>query len=271
MLCETIPIQMKGSSECARLCIYVLDSSERFQRGLVRPTILLCPGGGYEHTSDREAEPVAMRLLAKGYHVGILRYSVAPARFPTALIELAQAMRLVHENAVKWHVDVGRIFVQGFSAGGHLAACLGVFWDTAFLRDAVKVPSEWLKPAGLILCYPVITSEERYTHEGSFRNLLGKEWKERKEQLSIERQVSAQTPPCFIWHTYTDETVPVENSLLLFSAFRKYGIPVELHIYPEGGHGLALGDASTSGADKNKICKAVQSWIDLLGIWLERF
>lgn len=269
MIYETISIQAEGSLEYARLHAYILDSAPSYQEGLVRPMILLCPGGGYEHTSDREAEPVAMQLLAQGYHVGILRYSVAPARFPTALLELAQAMKIVHEHAGEWHVNRKKIYVMGFSAGGHLAASLGAFWNQEMVYAKTGVQAELLKPAGVILCYPVITAEKEYIHEGSFKNLLGNASEELKKQLSIEKQAGTQFPPCFIWHTYTDKTVSVENSLLLFLALRKAGINVEMHIYQEGEHGLSLGNASTSKKDGGQICKAVQSWIELLKVWME--
>ena len=271
MIYETISIQMEGTQpEGASLQVYALDSADSFQKGLVRPMILICPGGGYAHVSEREAEPIAMRLLAMGYHAAILKYSIAPAaRFPTALLELAQAMKTVREHAGKWHVDTEKIFVMGFSAGGHLAASLGAFWTRKMVYEPVGMKPEQLRPAGLILCYPVICSEENYTHGGSFKNLLGERFEELKEELSIEKQAKEQMPPCFIWHTYTDGSVPVENSLLLFAALRKANVSAEMHIYPEGQHGLALGDDSTSPKDGSMVCECVQSWIDLLGIWLK--
>ena len=265
---EVISIHTEQSAPNTKFYAYILDSSKEFQPDLIRPMIILCPGGGYEKTSDREAEPVAMRLLAMGYHVGILRYSVAPARFPTALLELAEVMKLVHENHEKWHVDWNQIYVQGSSAGGHLAASLGVFWNKPFLYKAAGTKPDILKPAGLILNYPVITSKKKYSHEGSFRNLLGSEYKEKKKEVSLEKLVTSDMPPCFIWHTFTDTTVPVENSLLLAAALRGAGFSTELHVYPTGGHGLSLADESTSRADGSSVCPPVQSWIDLLEVWL---
>lgn len=266
---EVIPVRTEYSAPDAKFYAYILDSSDDFQAGKVRPMIIICPGGGYERTSDREAEPVAMRLLAFGYHVGILRYSVGPIRYPVALLELAKVMKLVHDNHEKWHVDPNQIYVQGFSAGGHLAASLGVFWDKPFLHKKAGTSPEILRPAGLILNYPVITTKKKYMHEGSFRNLLGEEYEEKKKKVSIDRLVTSNMPPCFIWHTFTDETVPVENSLLLAKALRKAGVSTELHIYPTGRHGLSLADSSTSRADGGEICEPVQSWIDLLEVWLK--
>lgn len=266
---EVIGIQVKGSAQDTKFCAYILDSSKQFQAGFNRPMIILCPGGGYGMTSDREAEPVAMRLLSFGYHVGILRYSVAPARFPTALLELAEAMKLVHANAEGWNVDSSQIFVQGFSAGGHLAACLGVFWDKPFLGREAGAKPDILRPRGLILNYPVITSRKKYAHEGSFRNLLVGQYEEMKKQVSIERQVTLHVPPCFIWHSFSDQSVPVENALLLANALKKAGVSTELHIYSKGGHGVSLGDETTADLDGGKMCKSVQSWIELLHTWLQ--
>lgn len=274
MLYEAISIQAEGSAPDTKLYIYILDSPGTFQQGENHPMIILCPGGSYEKTSDRESEPIAMKLLAMGYHVGILRYSVAPARFPTALFELAEVMKLVRINASKWHVKEDAVFVQGSSAGGHLAASLGVFWNQPFLYEKAGVEPAVLKPAGLILNYPVITSRNKYTHEKSMRNLLGEHYNEKKYRdlkklVSIEKQVSEEMPPCFIWHTFTDQTVPVENSLFLAEALCKAHVSTELHIYPVGEHGLSLADETTVKPDGSKYCEEVQSWIDLLEIWLK--
>ena len=112
MLTEVFSIQVEGSLPGAKLCTYIMDTNEELliQK---RPLILLCPGGGYTHTSDREAEPIAMRFLAMGYHVAILRDACAPAVYPTALLELAQAMKLIHDYADEWKVEADKIFVQG--------------------------------------------------------------------------------------------------------------------------------------------------------------
>lgn len=269
MLYEEIPLETENSEDYARVCVYILDSSQEFQAGILRPMLILCPGGAYAKTSDREAEPIAMRLLAMGYHVGILRYSTAPATYPTALFELAETMKLVHTNACKWHVSRDNIFVQGSSAGGHLAACLGVYWNQPFLYEKVGVKADILKPRGLILNYPVITTKSGWTHEGSFRNLLGTRFADCIKEVSIEEQVTDHMPACFVWHTLTDQVVPVENSILLFQALRKAEVSTELHIYPVGGHGLSLGDESSSNLDKSAVCEPIQSWIRLLGVWLK--
>lgn len=267
MLTEVFAIKAEGSQPGAKLCTYILDKGQEPSREN-RPLILMCPGGGYEHTSDRESEPIATRFLAMGYHVAILRYSCAPSTYPTALLELAQSMKLIHEHAEEWHVNCDKIIVQGCSAGGHLAACLGVFWKEKWLADKADCQTKWLKPAGMLLCYPVITSGE-YAHRGSFEKLLkGQYTEEMLERVSIEKQVTEQTPPLFLWHTYTDQSVPVENSLFLIQAMRSYEIPVEFHMYPVGKHGLATCDEQSVLADGTGIQEECQSWLPLAKTWL---
>ena len=193
MLTEVFYLHEKGSLADARLT-YILDDSDSIAIEK-RPMMLICPGGGYEHTSDREAEPLAMHFLSIGYHVAVLRYSVAPAVYPTALLEAAASMKLIHEHAKEWYVDTDKIVVQGSSAGGHLAACLAMFWHTKWLAEMAGVTNDILKPAAMLLNYPVITSGE-YAHRGSFKQLLGgNETEEMLELLSLEKQVTEYTPP----------------------------------------------------------------------------
>lgn len=269
MIVEEYPIQSDGSMPYARLQVYLWEESEEL--GIHdRPLILLCPGGGYAMTSDREADPIATRFLAMGYHVGILRYSVAPAVYPTALLEVFHAMKLIREHSAQWHVDSGKIFIQGCSAGGHLAASAGMFWHETWIAEKLGCDSEQLRPAGMILCYPVITSG-MYAHRGSFEMLLaGQYTDELLVRNSLEQQVNEHTPQTFLWHTYTDDCVPVENSLLLISAMKKYNVPVEFHMYPEGGHGLSTCDRLAAMEGGYGVQEECQSWIPLVQTWLEK-
>lgn len=161
MIHEKIEIQLKNSEFKANLFTYFLDNSLEIDPERKRPVVLICPGGGYVMTSDREAEALAVRFMAMGYHAAILRYSTAPARFPEALLQLATAVAMLRENAEKWHIDTEKIVVQGSSAGGHLAASLGVFWNKPFVAEALGIASEKFRPNGLMLSYPVITSGEK--------------------------------------------------------------------------------------------------------------
>ena len=271
MIHQICKIQVPGSMPDARLVTYIQDYSDVMLLDK-RPLVLICPGGGYCRTSVREAEPLALQFLAMGYHAAVLHYSCAPAKYPVSLMELASAVALIRENAQEWHVDADKIVVQGSSAGGHLAASLGMFWDEDFLAEGIglsREEHEKIRPNGMILCYPVISSGE-FAHRGSFESLLGDREAELGEKLSLEKQVNEKTPKAFIWHTFSDETVPVENSLLLVSAMRRAGIPTEFHMYPRGQHGLALANHLTANNDGTAMQEECTSWIGLAYTWMEQ-
>jgi len=200
--------------------------------------VLVCPGGGYQGRAPHEGGAVARRFNAAGLHAFVVQYRVAPHRHPAPLLDAARAMRIIRQHAQEWQVHPDRIAVCGFSAGGHLAGSLGVYHADAKVGDDMdRIPC---RPDALILCYPVITSG-LHTHGGSFANLLGVDApQDLREKMSLERQVSAETPPTFLWHTFDDPGVPVENSLLFAQALRQCGVPFELHVYPSGRHGLGL-------------------------------
>lgn len=269
---EVYSIQVQGSLPYAELTVYL---QEHYQEIAIetRPLVLVCPGGAYAYTSEREGDPLAMQFLAMGYHAAVLRYSCAPAVYPTALTELAYSVALIRRNAQDWHVNPEQVLVLGCSAGGHLAASLGVFWKEAFLAEALGLKEEegrLIRPDGMILCYPVITSGE-FAHRDSFKNLLGAREEELLAKMSLENQADKDTPPAFIWHTYTDGAVPVENSLLLVGALRRAGVPAEFHMYPWGGHGLSLANRLTQNHGGNAVQPECASWIELAHTWIEHW
>ena len=159
------------------------------------------------------------------------------------------------------------IVINGFSAGAHLCGCLGTMWNEDFLKDAFHVSGDVLRPAGMILGYPVITSG-KFAHGGSCRNLLGDRYEAEKEKFSLENRVTGDTIPAFLWHTTEDNAVPVENSILFYSALHAAGIPVEMHIFPKGSHGLALANAETAH-DEGNIVDACTVWISLAARWVK--
>lgn len=267
MIHEKVAVRVEGTAANAELYTYFLDNSREFHVDEKRPVVLICPGGGYEFTSDREAEIVAVQFLAQGFHAAVLRYSCAPAEYPAALLELAGSVLFLREHAEEYYIDADRIVVMGFSAGGHLAASFGCFWTESFIRDALKTSREMLRPDGLILCYPVITSGE-FAHRDSFVHLLGSRYEQLVERMSLENQVNENVPKTFIWHTFTDEGVPVENSLLFVAALRKNGIPTEFHMYPVGGHGLSLANELTTSLRGNAYQEECQSWLPMACMWL---
>jgi acetyl esterase/lipase len=240
---------------------YILSGNKK------RAAVLICPGGGYAYTSEREAEPIAMQFNANGYHAFVLNYSVAPRRHPQPILDCSRAMCLIRSNAEEWNIDSFKIAVCGFSAGAHLAASLGVHWNKPLL-DVSGIHIGMNKPDALILAYPVI-SMKNYCHIGSRENLLGKNPEiNLVEEMSLETQVSRNTPPSFIWHTVEDVAVPVENSLMFASALRKEKIPFELHVYTKGPHGLSLATEETDVA-KNGSFPHIAGWVKLSIEWLE--
>ena len=254
----------------AVISAYIPSNSKEINLNKKRETIIICPGGGYKFTSDREAEPIALKFVAQGFNAIVIRYSIAPVRYPASLLELAETVRYVREKEEEWNVDTKRVIVCGFSAGGHLAGSLGVLWDNEIIKESLEVKNNEIKPNEMILCYPVISSGE-FAHRGSFDNLLGeKEGKIRREELSLEKLVSNKTPKTFLWHTFDDGTVPVQNSLLFSNALAANKIEFELHIYPNGVHGLGLCEEVTARKDASEhINTHVASWFKLACEWIK--
>lgn len=253
----------------ATLTSYCYDLKDEIGRKK-RPAVIICPGGGYDFCSEREAEPVALRFMGSGINAFVLRYSCVNKRFPTATLELASAVKYVRDNAHRLDIDTDKIIVGGFSAGGHLAGSLSVFWDKEFIYKPLECLPEDIKPNGSLLCYPVITSDE-FSHEGSILNLVGEEQNaDLKRLMSIDKQVSALTPPTFIWHCSDDDCVPIENSLSYMLALSKNNIPYECHIYDKGGHGISLCDNNSANCQEH-IQPVAAKWVNNAIGWVLRF
>ena len=231
-------IERKGAASGRLFCWVWHTSAQISPLGRTRPAVLILPGGGYYKVSPREAEPVAMRFLARGYAAFALDYSIAPSRYPTSLREAALAMRYIRENAQALEVNAHMVSAVGFSAGGHLCGTLGTMYDCPEVFD-IAAP-EVIRPDALGLCYPVAVSWGN-THEGSFLNLTGND-PQLRARLSLDRLVRPDMPPVYLWHTRTDKTVPVRNSLILAQALDEAGIDFALHIYRHGSHGLSVAD-----------------------------
>ena len=227
-----------------------------------RPLALIFPGGAYAYRSDREAEPVALRLLGLGIQAVIVRYSVAPIRYPHALREAAEAVAYAHTHAEEWLCDRNKVAVLGFSAGGHAAAHIGIRW-----QEQPEGPA--CRPDAMILCYPVITAGP-HAHRGSMENLLAEQEGQLADTVSLEKHVTEQTPPTFLWHTWEDAAVPVENSLMLACALRERGVPCEMHIYQRGGHGMSLGNEEVYPPQEPNIHPECQGWIEMAARWLKQ-
>lgn len=224
-----------------------------------RAAMVVCPGGGYGMlASDHEGIQFARLFASKGMVAAVLTYRVAPNKFPAPYADAARAMRIVRSRAAEFGIDPSRIGLMGFSAGGHLASTV------ATQPELYKDPEDDLaatvsaRPDRVVLGYPVITFGE-FTHAGSVKNLLGDHpTQEQRQQFSGELHVGPQTPPAFIFHTADDGAVPVQNAFLFAEACVKHKVPVALHVYPRGKHGVgaALDNPELSG------------WTEVLLRWL---
>lgn len=229
-----------------RLRIWTARTSAQVSAHRRRPAVLILPGGAYAWTSEREAEPVALRFASFGYGAFVLDYSCAPFAFPTSLREAAMAMRYIRENADRFEIDPHMVAALGFSAGGHLCGCLGSLFDCPEVRDIA--PPDRVRPDALALCYPVTVSRGR-THALSFENLSGGD-PALRDRLSLDRLVRPDMPPVFLWHTRDDASVPVRGTLALALALEEAGVDFSMHVYHHGQHGLSTADAMAFPADK---------------------
>ena len=240
-----------------KLELYLRSPDPAMPNALRRPLVLVVPGGGYEHVSAREADPVALQFAAAGYHTAVLTYSVGEgARDHQPLRQLRAAIGLLRQNAERWGILPDRIAVCGFSAGGHLAL------SGAVLDCPGEAADRSQKPDAVRLAYPVITAGE-YAHRGSFVQLTGTQDIVAHQRFTLEDKITPAAPPVFVWHTMEDEPVPVENTLLLLSALHKAGVPCEAHLFEKGCHGTSIstpeGDADS--AHRNR-------WVQLAVEWL---
>ena len=265
-------LNLTGPKGAGLTCYILNPRPERSPDRSPRPGILIVPGGAYCENVDHEQECLALQFMAQGYHAFVLHYAVHregephPGSIP--LEQAAWAMALLREKAEDWNLDPCRLAAAGFSAGGHLAAGLAVHWNKAWLRELTGLTPEQMRPDALILGYPVITAGA-LTHKETIYHLLGPSpTPEETELCSLEKQVDAQTPPCFLWTTQEDELVPPENTLLFAQACVKNHVPVELHFFPWNRHGLSLASHETAW-DGPSDDSHVAAWLPLCFRWLE--
>ncbi len=228
------------------------------------PTVIVCPGGGYQFCSQREADPVAMEYLAAGYNVFILYYSLGEnIKHFNPLKELSSTVMAIRANSHEWGCDPEKIAVCGFSAGGHLAASLCTLWNHPDLLADFDNRGGLNRPNAAIISYAVITSEVKFSHGGSIDTISGSDKEEMKVLFSLEKQVGEHCCPCFVWHTVDDAVVPVENALFFINALQKNNVSYEAHIFPKGKHGISVCTDEVRSLNPH-----VRQWVDLSKNWL---
>ena len=293
--------QLRPENPKVTLTAYIIDESQELLKGKKRPGILICPGGAYLFCSDREAEPVALRFAAMGYHAFVLRYSVYYDQFtdfdaiakethppikedrqhPAPMHDIAQAMTLIHDHQDEWGIDCDKLILCGFSAGGHNVLNYAVHYHQPIITD--HYPLDKIKPAAVITGYPVVDytflEEANKAMDPSAQPLfefaslafLGTKTPTHEQLLAISpnHHITKDTPPMFIWSTAQDSLVHIGNSTRLATALADKGVPFELHIYEEGVHGLALANQATSRVPQT-IDPIAAGWIDAVEKWLHK-
>lgn len=248
----------KQNRESTKMTVYIPDNKKSDM------AIIILPGGGYCMLSDYEGDGYARFLAENGYTSFVVNYHVAPYEFPLPLLDARRAIKTVRFYADKFDIDREKIVIMGSSAGGHLAALCSTYFAPIEFENVDEIDKEDFIPNFQVLCYPVISlSEKGIAHFASGRNLLGDKLEQKGVELSPDLIVSEKTPPAFIWHTFADQEVNVKNSLTYAQSLKNYDIPTEVHVFPDGRHGLGL------ALEEDGISKYVSEWSKLLLRWLE--
>lgn len=292
-------IKLYENRDDVTLTTYVLTNSREMLNGRKRPGVLVCPGGGYLGCSDREAEPVALRFAAMGYHAFVLRYSTyyggAFGAFPTSgalevnprsvhpgpMRDIGKAFLTLHAHADRWLLDTEKIAICGFSAGGHNCAMYSVYWNRPVITEHFGEPPVVFKPAAAILGYAVCDYRLRFDDDADPAApklsdavsiaIFGttSPSPELLDEVSPVLHVTAHTPPTFLWATAADTVVPVQHTTLMATALAVAGIPFEAHIFEQGQHGLSLANQATAGSPLDMEADTAQ-WAPLAETWLAK-
>jgi len=274
-------------TETAYIETYLLNNSKEYNVGKKRPLVLVLPGGGYAFTSDREAEPIALKFNGIGLNSAVLWYTVYDqvSNVPrNALVETAKAIQYIREHGEEWLIDLENIIVCGFSAGGHLAIQIATRWHQEWLAKKLNTTSDMLKVNLAIPCY-ASTKSERFKKDdlGFAHQLIEKPntanvrffgvenpTDEDFEEHNVLNYIDEHTPPMFIWHTFEDVLVDASSSIELARKLNEKRIPFELHIFEKGEHGLALCDRTTARKASHHN-KHVIHWFELCEEWLSDY
>lgn len=270
MLCKTVYLREAEGDMSVHLETYI-SRTEGDMNCAPRDAMLVLPGGAYAFLAERESEPCAKAFLAAGFNVFTLYYSLnEKAAFPRPLVDVSMAIAHIRAHAEEYNIDPDRIFVCGFSAGGHLCGSIGTFWN----RDFAAFPGMKKgdnRPRGVILSYPAASLMPGLRHDLCTELILGKKdyTDEECAAYSLEKQVTEDTVPHFIWQTEEDDCVCVENSLVLAEALIAKRIPTELHIYPKGPHGMSVATKEVYCNTPENIDPHVGSWVKAAVEWTQ--
>lgn len=276
---------------------YIMDSEINYREYRKRPAILVAPGGAYAVHATKESEPVAIQFMQMGYQVFVLKYSVGSDRsrpekgiiksavYPLQAVEMLEALHIVKEHADEWNIDKNRIFLMGFSAGGHVCASCGVRWnDPAIVKQlSFRPKKDELKAAGIVLGYPFLVPNsdeffkkhplkvvEKVQHIMNYV-LYQSDFPSQKdvEKVNLINYISQDTVPMFLWHSIDDPVIDAGNSTRFISKLLEYGISAEYHLFGHGEHGKALENSLTHKRDE-MIDHHLNSWISLADYWMNR-
>ena len=266
-LYEHFQIKREGA-KAGTLACYRHGQVEEMNQKVVRPAMLVIPGGGYGMVSERETEPVAMEYYHAGFDAFVLYYDVAPVCYPVQLCQAAMAMMYIRKNAETLDLLPDKLAAVGFSAGGHLLGCISTIWDDPAVKALFGEECVKVRPDASVYSYPVVSSDEKIWHRGSFASFCG--GKVRAEDYSIEKRVNSSCKPAFIWANTPDDCVPAQNSLRLYEAYLAAGVPVELHIFRDGWHGMSVCAVETERSfPVAEACVLTRSWIGLSESFLQ--
>ena len=291
---QTLPL-----NDTARLTAYVADPEVGYRLCRKRPGILLAPGGAYLMLATREKEGVALEFLAKGYNVFLLEYSLGfssrevretmPSaldtdhRFPRPLLEMFEAIHIIKQRADEWNTDAARLFLMGFSAGGHLCGAAGVFWNAPEYvgRLPFAPKGDELKAAGMVLCYPLINAypEEVLSINApdNSETVLIRDFlygtrtpgPEQVDALNLAKRVTKDAVPAFLWHSVDDPVVSAKDSTRFILAMQEAGVSCEYHLFERGGHGIGLANRVYAHND-GEIMPDIAAWTAMADAWMSR-
>lgn len=244
---------------------FLFEKSPEMKDSENRPAVLVCPGGGYFFCSDREADPVAMNYAAAGYNTFVLRYSVKEfGVFPRPIYDLCKAIKFIRDNAEEFGVIKNQIATIGFSAGGHLVLSQSCLWSDEKILAESGCTAEECRPDAVMAGYPV-TSTAWAEKFNEIERILENVDEENKKYFNAYNHVTKDNPPTFLFHTFRDNVVPVEDSLVYAAALAKYDVPFELHVFPNGWHGMSVADRFVNATDAS-----LKEWKKMSVAWLER-